>query len=161
MLNIQKSPSCKIGVGFDSSKASTSGTKPTFFVGSTVELAGDRSTIKAYGSTILGSVDPSTSQKVAECVFSPPMSSRSDFVITRKKLIHKKIVKSKKPSLKPSLKSGLGYVKTESRYVVPTGRVVVPTGRYIVPAGKVIIIVSTGRLSLVPAGRILSPGRVK
>ncbi|GJW09976.1 hypothetical protein Tco_1575803, partial [Tanacetum coccineum] len=46
-------------------------------------------------------------------------------------------------------------------YVVPTGRVVVPTGRYVVPAGKVIIIVSTGRLSLVPTGRVLSPGRVK
>ncbi|GJS44911.1 hypothetical protein Tco_0595032 [Tanacetum coccineum] len=45
-----------------------------------------------------------------------------------------------------------------SRYVVPTGRVVVPTSRYVVPAGKVIIIVSTGRLSLVPTGRILSPG---
>ncbi|GKA52069.1 hypothetical protein Tco_0745265 [Tanacetum coccineum] len=44
---------------------------------------------------------------------------------------------------------------------VPTGRVVVLTGRYIVPAGKVIIIVSTGRLSLVPTGRVLSPGRVK
>ncbi|GKB01132.1 putative reverse transcriptase domain-containing protein, partial [Tanacetum coccineum] len=43
-------------------------------------------------------------------------------------------------------------------YVVPTGRVVVPTGRYVVPAGKVIIIVSPGRLSLVPTGRILSPG---
>ncbi|GKA66555.1 hypothetical protein Tco_0766363 [Tanacetum coccineum] len=42
-------------------------------------------------------------------------------------------------------------------YVVPTGRVVVPTGRYVVPAGKVIIIVSPGRLSLVPTGRILSP----
>ncbi|GKG27354.1 hypothetical protein Tco_0403057, partial [Tanacetum coccineum] len=39
-------------------------------------------------------------------------------------------------------------------YVVPIGRVVVPTG-------KVIIIVSTGRLSLVLAGRTLSPGRVK
>ncbi|GJX10134.1 ribonuclease H-like domain-containing protein [Tanacetum coccineum] len=45
-----------------------------------------------------------------------------------------------------------------SRYVVPTGRVVVPTGRYVVPAGKVIIIVSPSRLSLVPTGRILSPG---
>ncbi|GJS32923.1 putative ribonuclease H-like domain-containing protein [Tanacetum coccineum] len=44
------------------------------------------------------------------------------------------------------------------RYVVPTGRVVVPTGRYVVPAGKVIIIVSPGRLNLVPTGRILSPG---
>ncbi|GKD81713.1 3-beta hydroxysteroid-dehydrogenase/ decarboxylase isoform 2, partial [Tanacetum coccineum] len=43
-------------------------------------------------------------------------------------------------------------------YVVPTGRVVVPTGRYVVPAGKVIIIASLGRLSLVPTGRILSPG---
>ncbi|GJT06405.1 hypothetical protein Tco_0840867 [Tanacetum coccineum] len=41
---------------------------------------------------------------------------------------------------------------------VPTGRVVVPAGRYIVPAGKVILIVSTGRLSLVPTGRVLSPG---
>ncbi|GKD65354.1 hypothetical protein Tco_1307462, partial [Tanacetum coccineum] len=47
------------------------------------------------------------------------------------------------------------------KYVVPTGRVVVPTGRYVVPAGKVIIIVSPGRLSLVPTGRVLSPGRVK
>ncbi|GJQ97521.1 hypothetical protein Tco_0008660 [Tanacetum coccineum] len=46
-------------------------------------------------------------------------------------------------------------------YVVPTGRVVVPTGRYVVPAGKVIIIVSPGRLSLVPTSRVLSPGRVK
>ncbi|GJZ53580.1 putative ribonuclease H-like domain-containing protein, partial [Tanacetum coccineum] len=56
-------------------------------------------------------------------------------------------------------------VKTQAdwmlQYVVPTGRVVVPTGRYKVPAGKVIIIVSTGRLSLVPTGRVLSPGRVK
>ncbi|GJU78304.1 putative ribonuclease H-like domain-containing protein [Tanacetum coccineum] len=43
-------------------------------------------------------------------------------------------------------------------YVVPTGRVVVPTGRYVVPAGKVIIIVSPGRLSLVPTSRVLSPG---
>ncbi|GJY51559.1 hypothetical protein Tco_0442406 [Tanacetum coccineum] len=48
-----------------------------------------------------------------------------------------------------------------AKYVVPTGRVVVPTGRYVVPAGKVIIIVSPGRLSLVPTGRVLSPGRVK
>ncbi|GJU54069.1 gag-pol polyprotein [Tanacetum coccineum] len=45
-----------------------------------------------------------------------------------------------------------------NRYVVPTDRVVVPTGRYVVPAGKVIIIVSPGRLNLVPTGRILSPG---
>ncbi|GJS95158.1 putative ribonuclease H-like domain-containing protein [Tanacetum coccineum] len=44
------------------------------------------------------------------------------------------------------------------RYIVPAGRVVVPTGRYIVPAGKVIIIISTGRLGLVPTGKVLSPG---
>ncbi|GJR33544.1 hypothetical protein Tco_1209228 [Tanacetum coccineum] len=40
------------------------------------------------------------------------------------------------------------------RVVVPTGRIVVPTGRVVVPTGKVIIIVSPGRLSLVPTGRI-------
>nr|GEW46846.1 putative ribonuclease H-like domain-containing protein [Tanacetum cinerariifolium] len=40
---------------------------------------------------------------------------------------------------------------------VPTGRVVVPTSRYVVPAGNVII-VSSGRLSLIPTGRVLSPG---
>ncbi|GKC06364.1 ribonuclease H-like domain-containing protein [Tanacetum coccineum] len=54
-------------------------------------------------------------------------------------------------------------VKTQAYwmlYVVPTGRVVVPTGRYVVPAGKVIIIVSPGRLSLVPTGRVLSPGKI-
>nr|GEU34945.1 hypothetical protein [Tanacetum cinerariifolium] len=43
------------------------------------------------------------------------------------------------------------------RYVVPTGRVVVPTDRYVVPAGNVII-VSSGRLSLIPTGRVLTPG---
>ncbi|GJY01313.1 hypothetical protein Tco_0359465 [Tanacetum coccineum] len=48
--------------------------------------------------------------------------------------------------------------KQTTRYVVPTGRVVVPTGRYVVSASKVIIIVSPGRLSLVPTGRVLSPG---
>ncbi|GJT76936.1 hypothetical protein Tco_1043661 [Tanacetum coccineum] len=32
------------------------------------------------------------------------------------------------------------------------------TNLYVVPAGKVIIIVSPGRLSLVPTGRVLSPG---
>ncbi|GKE42633.1 hypothetical protein Tco_1469917 [Tanacetum coccineum] len=98
-------------LGFDSSNASTSETKPINFVGSSAEIAPDGSTIKAHGSTIPGSVDPSSSEKAAERVFSPPMSSRSDFVITRKKLIHNKIEESKKPSLKPSLKSGLGYVK--------------------------------------------------
>ncbi|GJW25102.1 hypothetical protein Tco_0038913 [Tanacetum coccineum] len=63
MLNNQKSSSCKIGLGFDSSKASTSGTKPINFVGSSAEIAPDGSTIKAHGSTIPGSVDPSCSEK--------------------------------------------------------------------------------------------------
>ncbi|GKE71497.1 hypothetical protein Tco_1529569 [Tanacetum coccineum] len=40
------------------------------------------------------------------------------------------------------------------KYVVPTGRVVVHASRYIIPAGKVILIVSIGRLSLVPTGRV-------
>ncbi|GJV74688.1 hypothetical protein Tco_1506272 [Tanacetum coccineum] len=53
---------------------------------------------------------------------------------------------------------GVLQIGIRARYVVPTGRVVVPTGRYVVSAGKVIIIVSPGRLSLVPTGRVLSPG---
>ncbi|GJZ98729.1 hypothetical protein Tco_0671182 [Tanacetum coccineum] len=61
-------------------------------------------------------------KKMAEHVFSPPMSSRSDFVITKKKLIHNRIEESKNSSLKPSLKSGLGYVKTESRSKTPPPR---------------------------------------
>nr|GEX08748.1 retrovirus-related Pol polyprotein from transposon TNT 1-94 [Tanacetum cinerariifolium] len=105
--------------GFNSSKASTSGTKPINFVGSSAEIAPNGSTIKAHESTIHGSVDPSSSEKATEHVFSPPMSLRSDFVITRKKLIHNKIEESNKPSLKPSLKSGLGYVETESRSKTP------------------------------------------
>ncbi|GJR75533.1 zf-CCHC domain-containing protein [Tanacetum coccineum] len=56
MLNNQKSPSCKIGLGFDSDKASTSGTKTISFVGSSAEKATDGSTIKVHGSTLPGSV---------------------------------------------------------------------------------------------------------
>nr|GEW96227.1 hypothetical protein [Tanacetum cinerariifolium] len=41
-------------------------------------------------------------------------------------------------------------------YVVPTGRVVVHTGMYVVSAGNVIV-VSTGRLSVIPTSRVLSP----
>ncbi|GJR42115.1 hypothetical protein Tco_1310218 [Tanacetum coccineum] len=58
----------------------------------------------------------------------------------------------------PKSVAGSSFPAASSTYVVPTGRVVVPTGRYVVPAGKVIIIVSPGRLSLVPTGRVLSPG---
>ncbi|GJS80431.1 hypothetical protein Tco_0730312 [Tanacetum coccineum] len=122
MLNNQKSPSCKIGLGFDDSKASTSGTKNMSFVGSSAEKATDGSTIKVHGSTLPGSVSRTYGEKGTEHVFSPPMSSRSDFVITRKKLIHNSIDESKKPSLKPSPKSGIGYVKTESRSKTPPPR---------------------------------------
>ncbi|GJZ90969.1 zf-CCHC domain-containing protein [Tanacetum coccineum] len=122
MLNNQKSPSCKIGLGFDSDKASTSKTKTMSFVGSSAEKVTDGSTIKGHGSTLPGSVSRKDSKKGTEHVFSPPMSSRSDFVITRKKLIHNSIDESKKPSLKPSLKSGIGYVKTESRSKTPPPR---------------------------------------
>ncbi|GKC69333.1 hypothetical protein Tco_1115216 [Tanacetum coccineum] len=122
MLDNQKSSSCKVGLGFDSNKASTSGTKPIIFVGSSAEKATDGSTIKVHGSTLPGSVSRTNGEKLTEHVFSPPMSSRSDFVITRKKLIHNRIDESKKPSLKPSLKSGIGYVKTESRSKTPPPR---------------------------------------
>ncbi|GJV11777.1 hypothetical protein Tco_1353318 [Tanacetum coccineum] len=122
MFNNQKSPNCKIGLGFDSDKASTSGTKTMSFVGSPVEKVMDGSTIKGYGSTLLGSVSRKDSEKGTKHGFSPPMSSRSDFVITRKKLILKSIDESNKPSLKPSLKSGVGYVKTKSRSKTPPPR---------------------------------------
>ncbi|GKB17286.1 zf-CCHC domain-containing protein [Tanacetum coccineum] len=49
MLNNQKSSSCKVGLGFDSGKASTSGTKTMSIVGSSAEKAMD-------GSTLPGSV---------------------------------------------------------------------------------------------------------
>ncbi|GJX81687.1 reverse transcriptase domain-containing protein [Tanacetum coccineum] len=62
------------------------------------------------------------------------------------------------PSLKHRILTGRVVVPT-GRVVVPTGRVVVPTGRVVVPTGKVIIIVSPGRLSPVPTGRVLSPDR--
>ncbi|GJR28625.1 zf-CCHC domain-containing protein [Tanacetum coccineum] len=52
MLNNQKSSSCKIGLGFDSSKASTSRTKLMSFVRSSAEKATDESTIKVHRSTL-------------------------------------------------------------------------------------------------------------
>ncbi|GJV72082.1 zf-CCHC domain-containing protein [Tanacetum coccineum] len=122
MLNNQKYSSCKMGLEFDNSKASTSGTKPMSFVGSSAKNATDGSIKKVHRSTIPGSVNPSGAEKVTEHVFSPHMSSRSDFVITRKKLIHNRTEELKKPSLKPSFKSSLGYVKTESRSKTPSPR---------------------------------------
>nr|GEV25034.1 retrovirus-related Pol polyprotein from transposon TNT 1-94 [Tanacetum cinerariifolium] len=56
MLNNQKSPSCKIGLGFNSDKASTSKTKTMCFVGSSAKKVTDGSTIKGHESTLLGSV---------------------------------------------------------------------------------------------------------
>ncbi|GJU06383.1 zf-CCHC domain-containing protein [Tanacetum coccineum] len=122
MLNNQKSPSCKVGLGFDIGKASTSGTKTMSFVGLSAEKAMDGSTIKVHGSTLPRSVSRTNGEKGTEHVFSPPMSSRSDFFITKKKLTHNSIDESKKPSLKPSLKSGIGYVKIKSRSKTPPPR---------------------------------------
>nr|GEW78881.1 zf-CCHC domain-containing protein/UBN2 domain-containing protein [Tanacetum cinerariifolium] len=127
MLNNQKSPSCKIGVGFDDSKASTSGTKHMSFVGSSAEKPIDGSTIKVHGSTLPGFESPTYGKKGTENFFSPPKYSRSDFVITRKKLIHNSIDESKKPSLKPTPKSDIGYVKTESRSKTPPPRRNIPS----------------------------------
>ncbi|GJT61874.1 hypothetical protein Tco_1005407 [Tanacetum coccineum] len=53
---LNRQMSCKVGLGFDSGKASTSGTKTMSFIGSSVEKAMDGSTIKVYGSTLPGSV---------------------------------------------------------------------------------------------------------
>ncbi|GJW31153.1 zf-CCHC domain-containing protein [Tanacetum coccineum] len=103
-------------------KAVNKGTKTMSFVGSSAEKAMDGSTIKVHRSTLPGSVSRTYGEKGTEHVFSPPMSSRLEFVITRKKLIHNSIDESKKPSLKPSLKSGIGYVKTESRSKTPPPR---------------------------------------
>ncbi|GKB27327.1 zf-CCHC domain-containing protein [Tanacetum coccineum] len=122
MLDNQKSSSCTVGLGFDSNKASTSETKPITFVGSSAKKATDRSTIKVHGSTFHRFVSRTYGEKLTDDVFSPPMSSRSNLVINRKKLKHNRIDKSKKPSLKPSLKSGIGYVKTKSRSKTPPPR---------------------------------------
>ncbi|GJT93206.1 hypothetical protein Tco_1082051 [Tanacetum coccineum] len=56
MLDTQKSSSCKIGLGFDNSKASTSRTKIMSFVGASAENATNGSTIRGHESTIPGSV---------------------------------------------------------------------------------------------------------
>nr|GEU86466.1 hypothetical protein [Tanacetum cinerariifolium] len=64
MLNNQKSSSCKIGIGFDSSEASTSGTKLMGFVGSSSEEAMEGSTIKAHSFTISGSVSRMSGYKI-------------------------------------------------------------------------------------------------
>nr|GEV47518.1 UBN2 domain-containing protein [Tanacetum cinerariifolium] len=122
MLNNQKSPSCKIGLGFNSNKASTSRTKTMSLVESSAEKVTDGSTVKGNRSTLSGFVSRNDSEKGTEHGFSPPMSSRLDFFITRKKLIHNSIDESKRPSLKTSLKSGIGYVKTKSRSKTPPPR---------------------------------------
>ncbi|GJT04059.1 hypothetical protein Tco_0838521 [Tanacetum coccineum] len=106
MLNNQKSPSCKIGLGFDDSKASTSGTKNMSFVGSSAEKATDESTIKVHGSTLPGSVSRTYGEKGTKHVFSPPMSSRLDFVITRKKTYYIMLMSQRNHLLKPAPKRG-------------------------------------------------------
>ncbi|GKE06296.1 zf-CCHC domain-containing protein, partial [Tanacetum coccineum] len=68
MLNNQKSSSCKIGLGFDSNKASTSGTKPICFVGLSAKKATDGSTIKVHGSTLPASVSRTNGEKLTEHV---------------------------------------------------------------------------------------------
>nr|GEV02045.1 DUF4219 domain-containing protein/UBN2 domain-containing protein [Tanacetum cinerariifolium] len=127
MFNNQKSPICKIGLEFEDSKSSTSGTKNMSFVGLSVEKATEEFTIMVHGSTLPESLSRTYGEKGIKHVFSPAISSRLDFVITRKKLIHNSIDKSKKPSLKPSLKSGIGYVKTESRSKTPPPRRNIPS----------------------------------
>nr|GEU85007.1 alpha/beta hydrolases superfamily protein [Tanacetum cinerariifolium]GEU98619.1 alpha/beta hydrolases superfamily protein [Tanacetum cinerariifolium] len=64
-----------------------------------------QSSNKGHGSTLLGSMSRKDDQNGTEHVPSPPLSSRLDFVFTRKKLIHNSIDESKKPFLKPSPKA--------------------------------------------------------
>nr|GEV72827.1 hypothetical protein [Tanacetum cinerariifolium] len=87
----------------------------------------DGSTIKVHESTLPGSMSRIYGQKRTKHVFSPPMSSRTDLVITRKKLIHNNIDESKKPSLKPSPKTGICYVQTDSRRKIPPPRRNIPS----------------------------------
>ncbi|GKC52927.1 hypothetical protein Tco_1075672, partial [Tanacetum coccineum] len=85
MFGIQKSPSCKIGLGFDRSKASTSGIKPIRFDGSSVQNAIDGSTIKVHGSTIPGSVDlPRKDIKVKKSK-NEPKPTRNEETSTRER----------------------------------------------------------------------------
>ncbi|GJX30127.1 zf-CCHC domain-containing protein [Tanacetum coccineum] len=80
MLNNQKLPSCKIGLGFDSGEASTSGIKTMSFVGSSAEKAMEGSTIKVHGSNLPGSVSRTYGEKETEHVLFH-MSSRIGFVV--------------------------------------------------------------------------------
>ncbi|GJV37604.1 zf-CCHC domain-containing protein [Tanacetum coccineum] len=84
MLNNQKSPNCKIGLGFDDSKASTNGPKNMSFVGSSAEKTTD-------GSTLPGSEFNNEIQFGAYCDaqgithnFSAPRTPQSNGVVERK-----------------------------------------------------------------------------
>ncbi|GJW15891.1 retrovirus-related pol polyprotein from transposon TNT 1-94 [Tanacetum coccineum] len=104
------------------------------FVGLSAENATDESTIRRHGSTIPGSVSRNDDQKGIEQVFSPPLSSRSDFVITRKKPIHNSIDVSKKPSLKPSLKSEEGSEIIKDGKIIGNG--IRKNGLYVMKLGN-------------------------
>ncbi|GJX18245.1 retrovirus-related pol polyprotein from transposon TNT 1-94 [Tanacetum coccineum] len=87
MLNNQNSPSCKIGLGFDDSKVSTSGTKNMSLIGSSAEKAADGSTIKVHGSTLPGSVCLRTCLEPDGCIkdsgCSKHMSGKTPYEIFR------------------------------------------------------------------------------
>nr|GEV18579.1 zf-CCHC domain-containing protein/UBN2 domain-containing protein [Tanacetum cinerariifolium] len=131
-LMAQASNEVTLNSCYYSDKASTSETKTMNFGGSSAEKGTDGSIIKVQGSTLPGSMSRTYGEKGTEHVFSLPMSFRSDFVITRKKLIHNSIDESKKLSLKPSPKSDyltkfdpkshegvfLGYSQNSKAYVV-------------------------------------------
>ncbi|GJT36361.1 hypothetical protein Tco_0926780 [Tanacetum coccineum] len=53
------------------------------------------------------------------------------------------------------------YSSQDSSRLDVAAKFIFQSSRYVVPASKVIIIVSPGRLSLVPTDKVLSPGRVK
>ncbi|GJU52408.1 retrovirus-related pol polyprotein from transposon TNT 1-94 [Tanacetum coccineum] len=123
MLSNQKNFRNKDGLGFDSSKTSTNETKFITFVKSSGNNSTDGSVNQIDESIKLGgSVKSPDELKFTECIFNTPMSSRPNFSITRKKLIHNMIDESKRTLLKPSQKNGLGYNKPELRSKTPPPR---------------------------------------
>ncbi|GJW97155.1 hypothetical protein Tco_0178963 [Tanacetum coccineum] len=114
MLNSQKSPSDRLQPGFNKTKASTIKIKQVKFVKPVEVLAADGSLPKGDESQSMGSMDPPDSKNGTKHDFKPIASSQMDFVVVTKKAIQNATENTIKQPLKPSIKNGLGFVKTES-----------------------------------------------
>ncbi|GJR62230.1 putative ribonuclease H-like domain-containing protein [Tanacetum coccineum] len=103
-------------------------------------------------------VKPNTGKPVDQLKYSRAIGCLMYAMTSTRPDIAYAVARLSKFTSNPSRQHWQAIIRVFKYLKVPTGRVVVPTGRYVVPAGKVIIIVSPGRLSLVPTGRVLSPG---